>query len=102
MKRMNKTDARIMIVKTVPRQKTPPTLEDVTVDRRLDWQRSILYEEILQEKDLKYYKDCYGFIQLGTSPNETEDEPPRLQSAQIMYRDEVAKDFKIEELEYFI
>ena len=61
MKRLNQTDARIMLVQTIPRNPTPPPPETVDLsDVPHDWQKSNIYEEILVKKGLKYFKDAKG------------------------------------------
>lgn len=92
----------MVIEKEVKREPTPepePSLtssesseEDFTP---IDYQRSVMYEEILLKKGFDYYRDTQGFYQLGpANPKSSEeynpdlDEPclePELPSAEMDY-----------------
>lgn len=62
MMRFNQTDARIMLIQTIPRVPTPVQEFIGPIDRKFDWEKSVIYEEFLKEKNIKYYKDNEGFF----------------------------------------
>lgn len=60
-KRLNQTDAKLMLVERIPRVETPPATPPPEVDRSFDWQRSFIYAEYLEEKGVRVKLDADGF-----------------------------------------
>lgn len=68
LERVNAGDTRIMVLKKSPVRgftpvEIPPTKPDYTA---IDYNKSVMYKEILVKKQLKYYRDTNGVYHMGT------------------------------------